>query len=990
MEIAITKERLLGKLELKEENFDNVLRFFDKHPEQNYFLPKEVDLFISYLKSTNQITKCLIDEDDYNIVESVINQKADISVISKQRKIAKAIIKKNLGKMTCKSHQNIAIDDIMQELVVSDRCQYISHCGTGKTLVSQKVVEEFISNMNKSIVLILVPSLDLLSQFFKSWKSNTSISSHVKPYILCSDNEIINGDGINSRSDYLSVMKNCFVNDLAAYLASDVEHKLVFSTYHSVDLMSDILEDLGLYIDIAVFDEAHKTTGEFNKSFSYALYDHNIKIVKRLFMTATQKVNTYSSNTLAMDNELVYGRVAHRLPMRDAIDQGLVRDYQIVIVTIDKDLLSNENVLDPESRKHLMMHSLSKVIKEKNIKNGIVFQRTIQDSKSFVDLAKSSNCFPEFEITHVDGTMKTSTRKRHIRSLSNEKPTILSNSKLLSEGIDTPVLDMVGFLNPIKSLVDIVQRLGRAQRKQSEDDTRKGYLFLPLFVGSGVDFFNSDAEDLENWKFVIDILSILREVDNKFKMGIEYYKQHNIFPNEIVDLVFDSEEAKEKYNASIIGSLIDNIKISYYEQLNTNWDKMYNELKMFVTEHKRMPKHSENAVLDEWCNTQKKKRKEGMLSEEKQNLLDDIGFVWNKFDHAWEQGFKGLKEFFEKNKREPVAEGSNTSKPKEEAAAAKWLGYQRDAYRKGVLSKEKIERLKPYVKSWDLANDKIWEEQFEKFKNFVLKNQKFPMDQGDEQYIYRWVNKQKTIFEAGKLKQEYVDRLDGVYKDWSLTGKERLWKAQYALLEKFLEEFKKTPFVHSEDQQEVRTAIWFANQRKLYARSSLNSWQMEMLQQLTKKYHLENFFAPLKKSNRDSVIIDFKYSGKERWITARDYEEMCSLAKFGTSNLLKKCRNDGIDMSKISKTVGKEFFINIEYVLEAKATYDQMIEYIKNKHSKGLDHSELAKGLGKKYTDIRRYFERLFTEKENKNLLSYLIISKFTAEVYEYLKKNDK
>lgn len=987
MEVAIAKEQLLKKLDIKEEIFNYTLKLFSKDREQNYFIPKEVDLFISYLKSTNQITECLISKNDYDIVEPAVEGKADISIISKQRKIAKTTIKKNTEKIACKNHQGIAIDDIIQELSVNDRCQYISHCGTGKTLVSQKVVEESLSNIEKSIVLILLPSLDLLSQFFASWKSNTSISSHLNPYILCSDDEIINGDGINSKNDYLSEMKNCFVNDIAAYLASDIEHKLIFSTYHSVHFMSDELEELGLYVDIAVFDEAHKTTGEFNKSFSYALYDHNIKIVKRLFMTATQKVNPYSSNTLTMDNELVYGKVAHRLSMREAIDRGIVRDYQIVIVTIDKDALSEENVLDPESRRHLMMLSLSKVMKEKNIKNGIVFQRTIQDSKSFVDLANSSGCFPEFEITHVDGTMKTSTRKKHIRSLSSEKPTILSNSKLLSEGIDTPVLDMVGFLNPIKSLVDIVQRLGRAQRKQSEDDIRKGYLFLPLFVGSGIDFFNSDAEDLENWNFVIDILSILREVDNKFKTGIEYYKHHKTFPNEIVDFVFDSEEAKEKYNASIVASLIDNIKISYYEKLNTNWDNMYAELKAFINEHKRMPKYSENAVLEEWCSTQKTKRKDGMLSEEKQNLLDDIGFVWNKFDHAWEQGFKELKIFYLKNKREPVGKGSNTSKPKKEALAAKWLGHQRDAYRKGLLSEDRIERLSPYVKSWDLASDTLWEEQFNKFKDFVLKNKKFPMDQGDEQWIYRWINKQKTIYEAGELKQEYADRLDGVYKDWSLTGKERLWKTQYALLEKFLEEFKKTPFIHSEDQKEVRIATWFAKQRRLYAGLSLNSWQVEMLQQLTKKHSLEKFFALIKKSCRESVIIDFKYSGKERWITAREYEEMCSLVKFGTSNLLKKCREDGVDMSKISKTVEKEIFINIEYVLEAKATYDEMIKFIKDKHDKGLDDSELAKAVGKRYSDIRRYFERLFIEKENKNLLSYLSISKFTAEVYEYLKK---
>ena len=55
------------------------------------------------------------------------------------------------------------------------------------------------------------------------------------------------------------------------------------------------------------------------------------------------------------------------------------------------------------------------------------------------------------------GLFKESTDKNYCR--------ILSNARCLSEGVDVPSLDAVMFLNPRKSMVDIVQSVGRIMRK---------------------------------------------------------------------------------------------------------------------------------------------------------------------------------------------------------------------------------------------------------------------------------------------------------------------------------------------------------------------------------------------------------------------------------------------------------------------------------------------------------------------------------------------
>ena len=61
---------------------------------------------------------------------------------------------------------------------------------------------------------------------------------------------------------------------------------------------------------------------------------------------------------------------------------------------------------------------------------------------------------------------------------------ILSNARCLSEGVDVPALDGVVFLNPRKSVVDVVQSVGRVMRKSP--DKKFGYVILPVAVPAGI------------------------------------------------------------------------------------------------------------------------------------------------------------------------------------------------------------------------------------------------------------------------------------------------------------------------------------------------------------------------------------------------------------------------------------------------------------------------------------------------------------------------
>ena len=81
--------------------------------------------------------------------------------------------------------------------------------------------------------------------------------------------------------------------------------------------------------DLAIFDEAHKTIGLAGSAFGYALSDENIRIRKRLFLTATprhidirHRDKEGEFRVYSMDDETVYGPRAHTLSFGAAAKKG--------------------------------------------------------------------------------------------------------------------------------------------------------------------------------------------------------------------------------------------------------------------------------------------------------------------------------------------------------------------------------------------------------------------------------------------------------------------------------------------------------------------------------------------------------------------------------------------------------------------------------------------------------------------------------------------
>ena len=256
---------------------------------------------------------------------------------------------------------------------------------------------------------------------------------------------------------------------------------------------------------------------------------------RRLFATATPRLYGPAAKARAelegadveiasMDDEAVFGPVAHRLTFRSAVEQGILVDYELVVVavtdarwrtssTAGPSSLAGDLTTDAESLGFLV--ALRKAITELGLRRSISFHSSVARARAFARwLPLISDETPVPETGHVAGTMPTGERNRIVERLRNpEVPTLVTNARCLTEGIDVPALDAVAFVDPRGSHVDVVQAVGRAMR--TAPGKARGRVIIPVFLSAADAADPEAAVESSAFKPVLDVLRALRAHDEE-------------------------------------------------------------------------------------------------------------------------------------------------------------------------------------------------------------------------------------------------------------------------------------------------------------------------------------------------------------------------------------------------------------------------------------------------------------------------------------------
>ncbi|HRK08756.1 MAG TPA: DEAD/DEAH box helicase family protein [Pseudobdellovibrionaceae bacterium] len=466
-------------------------------------------------------------------------------------------------KKKLRPHQKEAIDKVIAGFKNHDRGKLIMACGTGKTFTALKLAERVAKN--DGVVLFLVPSISLLSQTLREWTAESESPFHA--FAVCSDSKVGKHSEDISKHD-LSIPASTDTSSLIKGLErvkKDQRMTVIFSTYQSIDVVSQAQKKGLPEFDVIICDEAHRTTGVTlaNKEESHFVKVHEQKFIKgkkRLYMTATPRIFGDAAKTKAdeagaelcsMDDVALYGPEFHRLGFGKAVSEHLLTDYKVLVLAID------ESIIDPKFQKRfadenqeIQLEDIAKIIGCWNglskrfvgeeaavedkipMKRAVAFARAIKDSKQIASVFQ--NVVQEYikknpllenilncELAHVDGTFNVLDRNAKLDWLKEDAPDntcrILTNARCLSEGVDVPALDAVLFLNPRDSMVDVVQSVGRIMRKA--EGKKYGYVILPIGIPAGVPP-DEALKDNKKYKVVWQVLQALRAHDDRFDAEI--------------------------------------------------------------------------------------------------------------------------------------------------------------------------------------------------------------------------------------------------------------------------------------------------------------------------------------------------------------------------------------------------------------------------------------------------------------------------------------
>lgn len=289
-------------------------------------------------------------------------------------------------KPTPRDYQQVVVDKAMRHYLEQghERGTLVMACGTGKTLTSLFVVEEYCRRMRSNTpedakdaktkpvtVLFLAPSIALVNQTLRCW-----VACHdgdMGCLCVCSDPKAgVTRDPSADETDILTED----LNDLPVTSCTDPkrvaqelirlrgqkELTVIFSTYQSIEVVHEATQQVMEmeHFDFAICDEAHRTSTVLSKErvskeqISAYTRIHDAAYIParhRMYMTATpriyrsadkDKAKMYADQMFSMDDEAVFGPTFHTLSFGTAVDKGLLTDYKVLILTVNPNTVSEE------------------------------------------------------------------------------------------------------------------------------------------------------------------------------------------------------------------------------------------------------------------------------------------------------------------------------------------------------------------------------------------------------------------------------------------------------------------------------------------------------------------------------------------------------------------------------------------------------------------------------------------------------------------------
>ncbi|MGW6454703.1 Helicase associated domain protein [Streptomyces sp. NPDC055078] len=560
------------------------------------------------------------------------------------------------------AHQKEAIGAVTGALRGGERTTAVLACGTGKTRVGSETAGLVAPS---EPVLFVVPTLDLLAQTLGAWQDASGRQALGRVIAVCSDQDVMDRETAADLAA-LEVSVTTDPGTLATLLKG--QGRLTAGiTYQSLPSLVAAHRDYGAPgWRFAVVDEAHRSAGARDRSWS-AIHDNvQVPVDRRLYMTATPRIvaghGDGDSTVVSMDDEKIFGRVSYRLPYARARALGLLADYRVIVaIATDAEVrrLALAQGSTPEvfgvGRTATSAPMLAKqlavlrAMREFGVSRMLTYHHRVQDAQWFartlpgVDAllgrqAESGELVTDCVYGQQPGRQRRKVLGR-LRSPGTER-VVISNARVLSEGVDAPAVDGVAFIDARASAIDTVQALGRAMRLGGKAD-KTASVIIPVLLEPGQD--PATALESSAYATVWRVTQALRAHDDELA---EYFDRQRAELGRTGSGPGTAGELPSWLHfsgAPVPRSFTDAISVRVVRGSSAAWEEYFGAARAWREQHGDLRSLSVTTTtasglrIGEWIVRQRQLAGQGRLLPDRRHRLDELGMLWDRREAAWQR-----------------------------------------------------------------------------------------------------------------------------------------------------------------------------------------------------------------------------------------------------------------------------------------------------------------------------------------------------------------
>ncbi|MEU7032027.1 Helicase associated domain protein [Streptomyces sp. NPDC046275] len=589
-----------------------------------------------------------------------------------------------------RDHQIEAVDAIVRGLDIPPggipptglRAQVHAACGTGKTIIAAAAARRLARNGR---VLVLVPTLDLLTQTVKAWHD----AGHTGPAVaVCSlhDDPALWSRGMRATT-----------NPVQLALWHGTGPVTIYATYASLDVLAEAFA--GIYgqrlapLDLVCVDEAHRTSGSLGKAWADVHKQGVIPAARRLYLTATPRIwqerpphwevtegvrdALPQEMAASMDDPHLFGPVRYKLSLASAVSRGLLARYQIIVMEIQDPLVTPERLMGEDrhseevrgQRLGALQAALLRTMSDHGLQTCITFHHRTMEAQAFADglpdvAAKLHADEPETYPHRIwadwlCGEHAAEHRREVLGEFgSTARRAILSNVRVLGEGVDIRAVDCVALLDPKGAPHDIVQAIGRALR-QKPGERKLASLIVPVFLQPGEkpeDMFTSAS-----YRPLVKVLQALRSHDEEAVELLAIPQEPQKDTAQPSQYIGPPPEEGEEESRLLLrfasrrdpAMIADWVSFNVIDTEKQDWARGWSKLKQYTQRegHARVPYgHKEGAYpLGQWIAEQRRAYTAGQMTGQRARRLEKLGMVWSPADERFQENLAAAKVYYEEH-----------------------------------------------------------------------------------------------------------------------------------------------------------------------------------------------------------------------------------------------------------------------------------------------------------------------------------------------------